>query len=60
MIASLKRQDLYEVYIGLGEESYESENDWLNACDGYFRTTGLVLSPSLRYLTRSIEYPKDL
>ena len=33
MITSLKRQDLYEVSIGLGEESYESENDWLNECD---------------------------
>ena len=30
MIASLKRQDLYEVSIGLGKESYEDENDWLN------------------------------
>ena len=27
MIASLKRQDLYEVSIGLVEESFESEND---------------------------------
>ena len=27
MISSLKRQDLYEVSIGLGKESYENEND---------------------------------
>ena len=60
MIASLKRQDLYEVSTGLGEESYESENDWMNACDGAFGTIGLAVSPILRYLTRSIEYPKDL
>ena len=26
MIASLKRQDIYEVSIGLGEDSFESEN----------------------------------
>ena len=26
MIASLKREDLYEVSIGLGKESYENEN----------------------------------
>ena len=60
MIASLKRQDLYEVSIGLGEESYESKNDLLNACDGDFGTIGLTLSPSLRYLSRSIEDPKEL
>ena len=60
MITSLKRQDLCEVSIGLGEESYESENDWLNACDGAFGTIALALSPSLRYLSRSIEDPKEL
>ena len=27
MIASLKRQDLYEVSIGLGEESFERKDD---------------------------------
>ena len=55
-----KRQDLYEVSIGLGEESYESENDWLNDGDAAFGAIGLALSPSLRYLTKSIEYPKDI
>ena len=60
MIASLKRHDLYEVFIGLGEESYECENYWMNAFDGYFGTIGLSFSHSLRYLTRSVEYPKDL
>ena len=33
MIASLKRQGLYEVSIVLGKESYEYENDWLNDSD---------------------------
>ena len=44
MIASLKRQNIYEVAIGLGEESYESENDWMNECDAYFGTIALSLS----------------
>ena len=50
MISSLKRQDLYEVSIGLGKESYEIENDWLNDGDSDFGTICLALSPSLRYL----------
>ena len=60
LIASLKRQDIYEVYIGIGEDSYESENDWMNACDGAFGTIGLALSPSLCYLSRSIKDPQEL
>ena len=60
MIAYLKRHDIYEVFIGLGEDSYKCENYWLNACDGAFGTIGLAFSHSLHYLTRSIEYPKDL
>ena len=60
MIASLKRQDIYGVSIGLGEESFESEHDWLNECDATFGTIALDLSPSLHYLTKSVEYPKDL
>ena len=55
MIASLKRHDLYEVSIGLGEESFESENDWLNECDASFGTIALALPPSLHYLSRYIE-----
>ena len=35
-IASLKRQGLYEVSIGLGKDSYEYENDWLNDGDRAF------------------------
>ena len=60
MIASLKRQGLYGVSIGLGEEYFESENDWLNECDATFGTIWLSLSPSLRYLIKYVEYPKDL
>ena len=33
MITSLKRQDLYEVSIRLGEESFERKDYWLNECD---------------------------
>ena len=50
MISSLNRQDLYEMYIGIGKESYEYENDQLKAGDKYFGTIFLALSPSLRYL----------
>ena len=46
--------------IGHGEESFESENDWLNECDATFGTMCMAFSPSMRYLKRSIEYPKDL
>ena len=33
MIASLKRQGLYEVSMGFGKESYEYEKDWINDGD---------------------------
>ena len=58
MIASLKRKGLYEVSIGLGKESYEDENDWLNDGDLYFGTICLALSPSLRYLIIYVAIPK--
>ena len=60
MISSLKRQDLYEVSIGLGKESYEYENDWLNDAVRAFGTICMAFSPSLRYLIESVEYPKNL
>ena len=44
----------------LDSEEFFSENDWLNKCDAYFGTIALGLSPSLRYLSRSIEDPKEL
>ena len=56
MIASLKRQGIYEVSIGLGKESYEDENDSLNDGDRYFGTICLAFSPSLRYLIDFVGY----
>ena len=60
IISSLKGHDLYEVSIGLGKESYEYQNDWLNDNVRSFGTICLALSPSLRYLIAPVEYPKDL
>ena len=60
MISSLKRKDLYVVSIGLAKESYENENVFLNDGDRDFGTICLALSPSLRYLVKSVEYPKDV
>ena len=45
--------------IGLNEY-FLSENFWLNEFDAAFGTMTLALSPSLRYLSRSIEDPKEL
>ena len=36
MISSLKRQNIYQISIGAGEESYEEPSDWLNDYDRYF------------------------
>ena len=60
MIASLKRQDLYEVSIGLGKESYEYDNEWINESDRYFYRICLSFSPSLLYLINYDEHPKNL
>ena len=60
IISSLKGQDLFEVSIGLGKESYEYENDWINDSDRYFGTICMALSPILRYLVKYGEYPKDI
>ena len=59
MIASLMRRGLYGVSVGLSEECF-SENDYLNKCDASFGTIALGLSPSLCYLSRSIEDPQEL
>ena len=45
---------------GLGRNSFESENDWLNAKDAAFEIMKLALSPSMRYLSRSIKDPQEL
>ena len=50
MIAYLKRQGLYEVSIGLGNESYDNENDWINDGDRAFGAICLALSDSLYFL----------
>ena len=60
MIASLKRQDLYEVSIGLGEESFERKDDWLNKCDAAYGNMYMAISPNMLYLKRSVRNPKDL
>ena len=60
MISSLKGQYIYEVSIGLGKYSYEDDNDQINDGDRAFVTICLALSPSLRYLVKSVEYPKDV
>ena len=60
MITSLKIQDLYEVSIGLGEESFERKDDWLNDCDAAYGTMYMAISPTMRYLKRSVKNPKDL
>ena len=60
MIASLKRQGLYEVSIVIGKESYENENDWLNDGDRAYGTIALALDDSLYYLIYSVEYPKEV
>ena len=60
MLSSLKIQGLYEVSIGVGEESFEEPGDWLNECDREIGAICLAISPSMRYLIDSIEYPKDI
>ena len=45
--------------IGIGRESYENENDWLNDGDRAFGAICLALDDSLYYLTDYAEYPKN-
>ena len=60
MISYLKRQNIYEISIGAGEESYEEPSDWLNDCDREIGSICLAISPSISYLIDSVEQPKDL
>ena len=60
MISSLKRQGLYYISIGAGEDSYEQPSDWMNDYDRSFGAIYLAISPSMHYLIDSVEYPKDL
>ena len=60
MISYIKRQGLYAISIGAGEESYEEPSDWLNDCDRAVGAMCLAISPCMRYLIDSIDSPKDL
>ena len=60
MITSLKRQGLYQISIGVGEESYEEPSDQLNECDREIGAICLAISPRMHYLIDSVEYLKDL
>ena len=60
MISYLKRQGLYEISIGVGEESYEEPSDCLNDCDRAIGSICLAISPCMCYLIESVDYPKDL
>ena len=60
MIASLKRKNIYEVSIGIGEDYFERENDWLNKFDAAYGTMCMALSPSMCYLKLSVKNTKDL
>ena len=57
MFVFMNRQDLYMVFDGFGREYFESENDWINDKDVAFEIMKLALSPSSRYLSRSIKDP---
>ena len=60
MIAYLKRRGLYEVSIGLGKESYENENYWLNDSDRAFGSIALALDDSLYFVIDFVGNPKAL
>ena len=60
MTICLRRQKKNSVSNGFGRNSFESENDWLNAKDAAFEIMELALSPSMRYLSRSIKDPQEL
>ena len=60
LTTSLKRQGLYEISIEDGEEYYEEPSDWLNNHDREIGDICLAISPSMRYLIDSVEYPKDI
>ena len=60
MISYLKRQGLYEISIGVGEEFYEEPSVQLNDYDRAFGVRCLVISLTMRYLIDSTTYPKDL
>jgi len=60
MIGFLNRQKLFSVSDGYGRNRFKSDNDWLKAKDKAFEIMELALSPSMRYLSRSIKDPQEL
>ena len=46
--------------IGIGRETYENENDWLNDIDKSFGSIALALDDDLYFVFYSAEHPKDL
>ena len=60
MIICLRRQKLFSVSNGFGRNYFEIENDWLNAKEVAFEIMELALSPSMRYLSRSIKDTQEL
>ena len=60
MISYLKRQGLYDIFIGASEESYEDPSVWLNECVRAIGAICLAISPCIHYLIDSVDYPKDL
>ena len=53
----LRRKKLFSVSDGYGRNPFKSENYWLNGKDAAFEIMELALSPSMRYLNRSIKDP---
>ena len=60
MVTYLKSHDLFDVSNGVGEESYEEENDWLNDYEREYRNMCMVMTPNMRYLMEYVEYPFKL
>ena len=59
IIIFIKIQDILWVSNGLSRRYFEIENCGLNAKDAAFEIMKLALSPSMRYLSRSIKHPQE-
>ena len=60
MAAYIEIHDLLDVSFGVGKESYEDEEYWLNDYDRAYGIMGMVMSPYMRYLMEYVEYPFEL
>ena len=60
MVAYIEIHDLLDVSFGVGKESYEGENDWINYCYRAYGIMCMVMTPNICYLMESIEYPFQL